>query len=157
MWFTSGTLVTLLSLGLLIIGSHFQPEKLPELPKANTQDAGDQTHMWHQRWLAMKHKARLRGEKPKVKWMRFVETFYAQSGKTASGKPTVQGVTVAVDPNVIPLGSKVQVKYGNGKVKTYTAEDTGGLVKGRHIDVYDSSVSECLDKGRQEVEVRIIK
>lgn len=57
------------------------------------------------------------------------------SGITASGVPVQAGVSVAVDPKVIPLGSTVYVDYGDGVVHTYIAHDTGGAVKGNHIDV----------------------
>lgn len=57
------------------------------------------------------------------------------NGITASGAPVQAGVSVAVDPTVIPLGSTVYVDYGDGVVHTYIAHDTGGAVKGNHIDV----------------------
>lgn len=57
------------------------------------------------------------------------------NGITASGAPVQAGVSVAVDPTVIPLGSTVYVDYGDGIVHTYIAHDTGGAVNGSHIDV----------------------
>ena len=57
------------------------------------------------------------------------------NGITASGAPVQAGVSVAVDPTVIPLGSTVYVDYGDGVIHTYIAHDTGGAVKGNHIDV----------------------
>lgn len=57
------------------------------------------------------------------------------NGITASGAPVQAGVSVAVDPKVIPLGSTVYVDYGDGVIHTYIAQDTGGAVKGNHIDV----------------------
>lgn len=52
---------------------------------------------------------------------------------TASGERAVQGITVGVDPNVIPLGSKVVIDG-----KEYIAQDTGNpkVVKNNVIDVY---------------------
>lgn len=55
-------------------------------------------------------------------------------GPTATGTIPTQGRTIAVDPSVIPLGSRVII---NGQV--YTAEDTGGAIQGNKIDVYVSS------------------
>lgn len=52
--------------------------------------------------------------------------------KTKSGTVATQGRTVAVDPDVIPLGSIVEIE-GLG---TFKAEDIGGLVDGKHIDVF---------------------
>jgi 3D (Asp-Asp-Asp) domain-containing protein len=53
------------------------------------------------------------------------------TGLTATGRQVRVGY-VAVDPRVIPLHSTVHVD-GFG---TYQAEDTGGAVKGRHVDIY---------------------
>lgn len=63
-------------------------------------------------------------------------------GITKTGTKVAAGRTVAVDPDVIPLGSQVVI---NGH--TYTAEDIGGKVKGNHIDIYMDTVSECLNFG----------
>jgi len=59
-------------------------------------------------------------------------------GRTATGTYPHWG-TVAVDPNVIPLGSTVYIQ-GLG---VFHAEDTGGAVVGNHIDVYVDSVAEA--------------
>ena len=53
------------------------------------------------------------------------------TGVTASGKPTEVGVTVAVDRDVIPLGSKIYIE-GVGFME---AQDTGGAVVGNRIDI----------------------
>lgn len=53
------------------------------------------------------------------------------TGVTASGQPTEVGVTIAVDKNVIPLGTKVYIE-GVGFME---AQDTGGAVIGNHIDI----------------------
>lgn len=73
-------------------------------------------------------------------------------GPTASGKMPKQGRTIAVDPKVIPLGSKVII---NGK--TYIAEDTGSAIKGNRIDVYFDSHSEALKFGVQYANVHVVK
>lgn len=63
-----------------------------------------------------------------------VECCGKSDGITASGTHAQQGVTIAVDPDVIPLGSWVEIDG-----HTYHAEDVGGGVCGNHIDVfYDS-------------------
>lgn len=58
---------------------------------------------------------------------------------------------IAVDPNVIPLGSKVYVEgYGEA-----IAADIGGAIKGNKIDVFIPNESEALQFGRQEVTVHV--
>lgn len=68
-------------------------------------------------------------------------------GITASGLQAVSGVTVAVDPAVIPLGSDVLVDYGDGVLHYYRADDTGSGVKGNAIDLCVSSHAEALELG----------
>lgn len=71
---------------------------------------------------------------------------------TASGNRAVAGVTIAVDPTVIPYGTKVEI---NGHV--YTAHDTGSAIKGNRIDVYFADHSEAWNFGKQEAEVFLVK
>ena len=80
-------------------------------------------------------------------------TAYTWTGqRTASGTWPAVG-TVATDPEVIPLGTKIWVEgYGEA-----VAEDTGGAVKGNIIDVYLDTESECWQWGRRMVEVRILE
>ena len=73
-------------------------------------------------------------------------------GLTATGTKPKVGRTIAVDPKVIPYGSKV--KIGN---KTYTAEDCGGAVKGKKIDIFCKTHSEALKKGVKYKKVYLIK
>lgn len=62
--------------------------------------------------------------------------------KTALGTRLTPYRTIAVDPKVIPLGSKVEIQG-----KTYIAEDTGGAIKGNRIDICVGSHSEAMQKG----------
>ena len=75
------------------------------------------------------------------------------NGITASGVQATPGVTVAVDPDVIPLGSDVLVDYGDGEIHYYRADDTGGAVKGNHIDLCVGSHEEALMLGRRTATV----
>lgn len=64
--------------------------------------------------------------------------------KTASGMTTFVGM-VAVDPKVIPLGTKLYIEgYGIA-----IAGDTGGAIKGHIVDLFFNSESECRQFGRQ--------
>ena len=71
---------------------------------------------------------------------------------TASGTRPTQGRTIAVDPKVIPLGSKIII---NGR--TYIAEDTGSAIKGKKIDIFYSSHQDALNWGRRNIEVSVVR
>lgn len=63
---------------------------------------------------------------------------------------------VAVDPDVIPLGSTLAVRLADGTEFEATAQDTGSAIKGNKIDILFKSEDEVVKFGRQSVEVRII-
>lgn len=68
-------------------------------------------------------------------------------GITATGTTATEGRTIAVDPNVIPLGSEVALFYDDGSICYYTAEDIGGAIKENRIDVFMESHEEALERG----------
>lgn len=78
-------------------------------------------------------------------------------GITASGTEVTAYVTVAVDPKVIPLGSTVLVDFGDGVIHYFVAEDTGGAVKGNHIDIAVEGHQEALELGIKTATVWYIK
>ena len=69
---------------------------------------------------------------------------------TKSGTIPQEGRTIAVDPDIIPLGTQVII---DGQI--YTAEDTGSAVKGNVIDIYFDNHEETEAYGRQNREVWI--
>lgn len=80
-------------------------------------------------------------------------------GITASGARAKRG-TVAVDPRVIPLGTKLYIKSLTPGVPDYgfaIAQDTGGAIKGNKIDLFMDTVWECLQFGRRPVMVYILQ
>jgi uncharacterized protein YabE (DUF348 family) len=79
-------------------------------------------------------------------------TAYASpGGRTASGLTAQKGV-VAVDPNVIPLGTKLYIPgYGYA-----VAADVGGDIKGNRIDLAFNSQEEAISYGRRTVTVYIV-
>ncbi|MBS9350203.1 G5 and 3D domain-containing protein [Listeria welshimeri] len=82
-------------------------------------------------------------------------TAYSGGGVTATGinlsaNPGMK--VVAVDPSIIPLGSRVWVEgYGEA-----IAGDTGGAIKGNIVDVYFSNESSCYSWGRRTVTVKVL-
>jgi 3D (Asp-Asp-Asp) domain-containing protein len=77
-------------------------------------------------------------------------TGYALRGRTATGIYTAHGV-VAVDPSVIPLGTRMTIPgYGEG-----IAADTGGAVHGNIIDLWFPTVQQALQWGRRTVTITI--
>ncbi len=71
--------------------------------------------------------------------------------RTSTGAIPRSGHTVAVDPRVIPYGTKLMI---NGTV--YTAEDCGGGVRGKHIDIYYDTHSQAYRHGSRSAEVFLI-
>jgi 3D (Asp-Asp-Asp) domain-containing protein len=72
--------------------------------------------------------------------------------KTATGTKPRPG-TIAVDPKVIPYGSKIIIIYEDGTVERGIAEDCGGLIKGNIIDVFRHTYKEAVKHGRREATV----
>ncbi len=80
-------------------------------------------------------------------------TAYTWTGnQTATGTWPAEGRTIAVDPSVIPLGTRVYV-VGYGYA---VAEDTGGAIRGNIIDLYMDSYTDCINWGRRNVTVYIL-
>lgn len=72
-------------------------------------------------------------------------------GITATGTVATPDRTVAVDPSVIPLGSKVLIDG-----HTYIAEDTGSAIKGNRLDVFVATHEEGISRGRVERGVYLV-
>ena len=84
--------------------------------------------------------------------MKFESTAYTHTGyRTATGAAPRRGI-VAVDPRVIPMGTRLYIEgYGYG-----IAADTGGAIKGRMVDVFFETRAEAIKWGRRSVTVRIL-
>ena len=132
-----------------------------------TEKAGDQEHtevLYSFDLQAPKKKVVIENSKPvtgekfdltglKVSRQLVVEaTAYTYTGNaTASGVPPRVGL-IAVDPRIIPLGTKVYVEgYGYA-----VAADTGGDIKGDKVDLFFPSLRQCLDWGRRPVQMYVL-
>ncbi|MCA0991992.1 MULTISPECIES: peptidoglycan-binding protein [Bacillales] len=77
------------------------------------------------------------------------------SGVTATGidlRANPNQKVIAVDPDVIPLGSKVHVEgYGEA-----VAGDTGGAIQGNRVDLFMADRQDALDFGRKTVTVTVL-
>lgn len=97
----------------------------------------------------------------------FEATYYGMdcsgcSGTTASGLTLSSGQTsyqgmrvIAVDPNVIPFHSIVEITH-NGSTYTAVAKDSGGAIKGNRIDILTGSEAESSKHGRYNVQLKVI-
>ncbi len=92
-----------------------------------------------------------------VNWYYFVATGYSANdpvqgtnSTTATGTEVREGI-VAVDPDTIPLGTKIEIK----DLGTFVAEDTGGKIKGNRIDIFFDSKKEAKKFGRKGVWINI--
>lgn len=91
--------------------------------------------------------------------LNFKQALYAQaSAYTYTGRNTASGTvpavgTVAVDPSVIPIGSRLYIEgYGYA-----TAWDTGGAVRGNRIDLFMEDRAQCMKWGVRNVKLYVLE
>ena len=96
--------------------------------------------------------------KEETEWFYFIATGYSANDPaqgtnniTATGKEIKIGM-IAVDTKIIPLGTEVEIK----DLGIFTAEDTGGKIKGNRIDIYFETREEAEKFGRKVIWVRIL-
>jgi 3D (Asp-Asp-Asp) domain-containing protein len=89
--------------------------------------------------------------------LRFTATAYCKGTTTASGVNVRTGIAAA-DPDILPVGSVIQVERLSDKYNgIYTIMDTGPKVQGRHIDIYMWSCHEALELGRRSMQVVVLR
>ena len=84
----------------------------------------------------------------------YMATAYSLRGRTSSGRPASRGV-IAADPSVLPLGTRVRLEAGSFSGE-YVVGDTGGAVRGRHIDIWTPTANEALRFGRRVVKLTVL-
>ncbi len=89
--------------------------------------------------------------------LRFTATAYCKGTTTTSGVNVRTGIAAA-DPELLPVGSVVQIaRLGERYNGIYTIMDTGPAVQGRHIDIYIWSCNEALALGRKDIAVNVLR
>ena len=84
----------------------------------------------------------------------YVATAYSLRGRTASGRPVAKGL-IAADPRHLPLGSRVRLEAGAYSGE-YLVADTGGMVRGRRIDIWTPTSREAMRFGRRTVKLTVL-
>ena len=85
----------------------------------------------------------------------FTATAYSLRGRTATGAAPTQGI-IAADPRVLPLGSRVRIEAGNYSGE-YVVADTGGAVRGKHIDIWTPSSRDAMRFGKRAVKLTVLQ
>ena len=89
--------------------------------------------------------------------LRFTATAYCKGTTTASGVNVRTGIAAA-DPELLPVGSVIQVdRLGERYDGIYTIMDTGPAVQGREIDIYMWSCHEALELGRRTIQLTVLR
>src|SRR5688500_1448495 len=89
--------------------------------------------------------------------LRFTATAYCKGHTTASGVAVRTGIAAA-DPDLLPVGSVIQIDNTLEQYKgIWTIMDTGPKVHGRHVDLYVWSCHEALSFGRRPVQVSVLR
>jgi 3D (Asp-Asp-Asp) domain-containing protein len=97
----------------------------------------------------------LAGSETKGDGMAFRATCYCLRGKTASGAMVRRGI-VAADTRILPLGTRISVSNAGRYSGTYLVADTGGVIKGKILDIWVPSCGEAVSWGRRSITVSVL-
>lgn len=81
-------------------------------------------------------------------------TAYCGRQRTYIGTWATVSKTIAVDPKIIPLGSKIYIPQFN---TIFIAEDTGGSIKGNKIDIFMSDYKTCMQWGIKNITIYVLE
>ena len=96
---------------------------------------------------------KIKGRQMKVKATAYTGSPAEGGDMTYIGTKCREGYTIAVDPKVIPLGTRVYIPQFN---KVFVAEDTGSAIKGRKIDIFMNSYNAAIKWGIREIDIIIL-
>jgi rare lipoprotein A len=87
----------------------------------------------------------------------FTATAYCTGRVTASGTRPAEH-TVAADPAVLPIGSRIKVSGLDGRYDgVYVVRDTGSSIRGRRIDLYLHDCHDAVNFGRRSATVSMLR
>lgn len=139
-----------------------------EKPKSNTSDAasGSDKHKDKSESAAKSNQEKKQSDTIPANYEKVLDiraTAYApgpldndQWGDKTYMGTTIRPGVIAVDPKVIPLGSRLYVQYPDGHGEYAVAEDTGGAIKGNRIDIAMMNRGKASDFGIQDVKVYVV-
>lgn len=139
---------TIITIGQLATG---KPNKVNDIqPKVIEKKINEQKVINVKKRHAIKHvsKQEMKGIK-----MQVGATAYYGDTITSTGVKPIVGRTIAVDPKVIPYGTKVYIPQLN---KVFIAEDCGSAIKGNRIDIFMNSYDECINWGYKDITIIIL-
>lgn len=87
------------------------------------------------------------------KRMQVGATAYCNDPITATGTKPEVGRTIAVDPRVIPYGTRVYIPQFD---RVFIAEDCGSAIKGKRIDIYMQDYNTCMEWGFKTIDIYIL-
>lgn len=103
--------------------------------------------------IGIKGRDNMRNSNIQGKHIRVRATAYCNDPITSTGVKPKPYHTLAVDPKVIPYGTRVYIPEFN---KVFIAEDCGGAIKGNRIDIYMNSEYECRQWGVRNITIIIL-
>ena len=84
-------------------------------------------------------------------------TAFARAPQATAAGTEVHDGTVAADPRILPLGTRIRITGTPGYDGYYLVTDTGAAVKGMHIDIYIPSQAEARQFGTKRVRVTVLR
>ncbi|HEY8185995.1 MAG TPA: 3D domain-containing protein [Pyrinomonadaceae bacterium] len=159
----SAIIASILLVGLIVFSAQpsiaetlfFQIQSQNQEPKQNSADALGKVEVEDSQPTTPTPKSGT-AEQPKASLaaVPYLATAYSLRGRTASGRMVSRGL-IAADPSVLPLGSRVRLEHP-GYSGEYLVADTGGAIRGRHIDIWTPSTSEAMHFGRRTVKLTVL-
>ena len=144
-----GAVMVLLAVALLLTGASAEYRDEPEEPPVEAYDPA-----WDKPATEYAYCDDVfLGEFTATAYCACVACCSKDDGITATGTLATEGRTIAVDPDIIPYGSRVLLIWPDGTRHTYTAEDCGGSINGNRLDVYFDSHEDARQFGVQSVMV----